>query len=136
MIWKGTPYYANIDYNDKTDPEEGLPDGDVNAIDEIPVYSINKPKDESLAVLKILSNLKGSQKMMKKNKLQEQLQGVGLVDKNLSGAASHSRLKGLLNPISIAGGLDNPLVEVEHTGRQSNVILTTQGESTLKIFVE
>lgn len=74
MIRKGTPYYANIDYNDKTDPEGGFPNGDVNAIDEIPVYSINKPKDESLAVLKILSNLKGSQKMMKKNKLQEQLE--------------------------------------------------------------
>ena len=56
MIWKGTPYYAHIEYNDKTDPEDGLPDEDVNAIDEIPVYSINKPKDESLAILKILSN--------------------------------------------------------------------------------
>ncbi|MDQ6666899.1 MAG: DUF6293 family protein [Thermoproteota archaeon] len=22
MIWKGTPYYARIDYNDKTDPED------------------------------------------------------------------------------------------------------------------
>jgi len=134
MIWKGTPYYAQIEYNDKTDPEDGLPDEDVNAIDEIPVYSINKPKDESLAVLRILSNVKGSQKMMKKNRLLEQLEEAGLVDKNLSGAAKHSRLKGLLNPISIAGGLDNPLVEVEYKGRQSNVILTKQGESTMKIF--
>jgi len=33
----------------------------------------------------------------------EQLEEAGLVDKNLSGAAKHSRLKGLLNPISIAG---------------------------------
>ena len=74
--------------------------------------------------------------MIKKNKLMEQLESAGLVDKNLSGAAKHRRLKGLLNPISIAGGIDNPLVEVEHTGRQSNVILTTQGESTLKIFGE
>lgn len=70
------------------------------------MYSINKPKDESLAVLKILSNVKGSQKMMRKNRLLEQLEEAGLVDKNLSGAAKHSRLKGLLNPISIAGGLD------------------------------
>ena len=61
-----TPYYAHIQYNDKTDPEDGLPDEDVNAIDEIPVHSINKPKDESLAVLKILNNVKGSQKVMKK----------------------------------------------------------------------
>ncbi|MGB6672966.1 MAG: hypothetical protein WBE34_11065 [Candidatus Nitrosopolaris sp.] len=31
-----------------------LPDEDVTAIDELPVYSINKPKRESLVVLKIL----------------------------------------------------------------------------------
>ena len=61
---------------------------------------------------------------------------LGLVDKELSIAAKHSKLKGLLNPISVSGGLDNPLVEVEYRGRQSNVILTTQGESTLKIFGE
>ena len=73
---------------------------------------------------------------MKKNKLLEQLEVLGLVDKNLAGAAKYSRLKGLLNPISVAGGLDNPLVEVEYKDRQSNVILTTQGESTLKIFGE
>jgi len=54
MIWKGTPYYAHIDYNDKRDPADDLPDEDVTAIDEIPVYSINKPKAESLVVLKIL----------------------------------------------------------------------------------
>ena len=136
MIWKGTPYYARIEYNDKKDPEDDLPDEDVVAIDEIPVYSINKPRPESLVILKLLSNIKGAQKMMKKNKLLEQLEEIGLVDKNQSGAAKHSRLKGLLNPISIAGGLDSPLVEVEYKGRQSNVILTTQGESTLKIFKE
>jgi len=34
---------------------------------------------------------------------------------------------------SIAGS-DNLLLEVEYKGKQSNVILTTQGESTLKIF--
>jgi hypothetical protein len=114
MRWKGTLYYSHIEYNDKTDPEDGLPDENVNAIDEIPVYSINKPKDESLAVLKILSNVKGSQKMVRKNRLLEVLEEAGLVDKNLSGAAKRSRLKSLLNPIFIAGGLDNPLVEVEY----------------------
>lgn len=36
--------------------------------------------------------------------------------------------------MSIAGGLDNPLVEVVYKERQSNFILTTQGESKLKIF--
>ena len=71
---------------------------------------------------------------MKKNRLLEELEEVGLVDKRLSTAAKHSRLKGLLNPISIAGGSSNPLVEVEYKGRQSNVMLITQVESSLKIF--
>ena len=39
MIWKGTPYYAHMEYNDKKDPADGLPDEDVTTIDEIPVYS-------------------------------------------------------------------------------------------------
>jgi len=42
------------------------------------VYSINKPKDESLAILKILSNVKGAQKIMKQNRLLEQLEVAGL----------------------------------------------------------
>ena len=70
--------------------------------------------------------------MMRKKRFLDQREEAGLVDKNLSGAAKHSRLKGLLNPISIAGGLDNPLVEVEYKGRQSNVILTTQGRRYIK----
>ncbi len=136
MIWKGTPYYAHIDYNDKKDPADDLPDEDVTAIDEIPVYSINKPKSESLVVLKLLYNMKegeGRPKMMNKGRLIEELEEAGIIDKSLSIGAKHSKLKGLLNSISIAGS-DNPLVEVEYKGKQSNVILTTQGESTLKIF--
>lgn len=65
----------------------------------------------------------------------EELEGASLIDKNASIGAKHSRLKGLLNSISIAGS-DNPLVEVEYKGKQSNVILTTQGESALKIFAD
>jgi len=77
----------------------------------------------------------GRPKVMKKGRLIEQLEDVGIIDKNLSIGAKHSKLKGLLNSISIAGS-DNPLVEVEYKGKQSDVILTTQGESTLKIFGE
>jgi hypothetical protein len=40
----------------------------------------------------------------------------------------------LLHPITEGSGIDNPLVEVEYRGKQSNVILTAQGERTLKIF--
>jgi len=69
---------------------------------------------------------------MKKGRLVQELEEEGLIDKNASIGA---KLKGLLNSISIAGS-DKPLVEVEYKGKQSNVILTTQGESTLKIFGE
>ena len=41
--------------------------------------------------------------------LLERLEEAGLVDINLSGTAKHSRLKGLLNPISIAGGCRQPI---------------------------
>jgi hypothetical protein len=62
---KGYPYYAQIEYNDKMDPADGLPDEDVTAIEEILVYSINKPKPESLAVLKIIERrVNGKQKIM------------------------------------------------------------------------
>jgi hypothetical protein len=73
--------------------------------------------------------------MMKKSRLIEGLEEICLIDKNASVVAKHSKLKGPLNSISIAGS-DNPLVEVEYKGKQSDVILTTQGESTLKIFGE
>jgi len=66
----------------------------------------------------------------------EKLEEAGLVNKNLSGAAKQIRLKGLINRITITGRLDNRLVEAEHKGRQSNVIITTQRQSMLKIFVD
>ena len=92
-----------------------LPDEDVTAIDELPVYSINKPKRESLVVLKNTRHMKegeGRLKIMKKGRLIEELEEAGIIDRNLSIGAKHSKLKGVFNSISIAGS-DNPLVEVE-----------------------
>jgi Family of unknown function (DUF6293) len=132
MIWKGTPYYTNIDYdNTKKDPSDGLPDEKIISIVQLPVYSIDKPRPESLLILRALSNIKGGK--MKKRKLIEYLENQGVIDSELSSAAKHSKLKVLLASMTV-GSLDNPLVEVEYRGRQSNVILTSQGESTLKIF--
>ncbi len=120
-----------MDYTYNKDPIDGLPLENVIDITELPVYSINKPKPETLLVLEILKNTNNGR--IKKSALIDKLEEKAVVDKNLSPAAKHSKLKGLLNPISI-GLSDNPLVEVEYRGRQSNVILTQQGESTLKIF--
>jgi hypothetical protein len=50
--------------------------------------------------------------MMKKGRLIQELEEAGIIDKDASIGAKHSKLKGLLNSIGIAGS-DNPLVEVE-----------------------
>ena len=74
---------------------EGLPDEDVAAIDEIPVYSINMPRPEFLVVLKILNSTKeaGRTKTMKKGRLIEELEEAGIIDRNSSIGAKHrSRL--------------------------------------------
>ena len=124
--------YVVIDYdNTKKDSSDGLPDEKILSITQLPVYSIDKPRNESLLILRALSYIKGSK--MKKRKLIEYLEDQGIIDSELSAAAKHSKLKVLLTPMTL-GSLDNPLVEVEYRGRQSNVILTSQGESTLKIF--
>jgi hypothetical protein len=133
MIWKGTPYYAHVDYTYNKDPIDGLPLENVIDIAELPVYSITKPKSETLLVLEILKNTNHGR--IKKSALIDILEEKGVINENLSSAAKHSKIKGLLNPMSI-GLSDNPLVEVEYRGRQSNVILTQQGQSTLKIFGE
>jgi hypothetical protein len=121
----------SVDYDDKKDPVDGLPDENVKSIVELPVYSINKPRAESLFILEKMSRVNGGK--MRKRRLIEELVEAELIDEDLSAAAKHSKLKVLLTPISV-GSLDSPLVEVEYKGRQSNVILTSQGESTLKIF--
>ena len=97
MIWKGTPYYTQIDYdNTKKDLSDGLPDEKVISIVQLPVYSIDKPRPESLLILRALSNIKGGK--MKKRKLIEYLENQGLIDSELSTAAKHSKLKVLLAP--------------------------------------
>lgn len=80
-----------------------------------------------------MSRVKGGK--IRKRRLIEELVEAELIDEDLSAAAKHSKLKVLLTPMSV-GSLDNPLLEVEYKGRQSNVILTSQGESTLRIFGE
>jgi hypothetical protein len=67
-------------------PAFSLPDEDVTTIEEIPVYSINKPKPESLVALKILDSVKEGNRltMMKKGRLIQELEEAGIIDKNAS----------------------------------------------------
>lgn len=128
MLWKGTPYYARINYEDKRNFSEFV-DYDVIDITELPVYSINKPRLESVVILRILSQFNGR---LRKKMLIQRLEDEGIINKELTNEAKHSKLKALLNPL--IAGLDYPDVKVEYSGRQSNVILTPQGEATLRIF--
>jgi hypothetical protein len=129
MIWKGTPYYARINYETSPDVREIIKEEKVTGIDDLPVYSINKPKTEWINVLKIVQDRGGR---LKKSDLIFALEKKGIIDERLSTAAKHSRLKGLIEPISTAS--DNPLLTVEYKGRRSNVVITAQGISTIKIF--
>ena len=78
--------YVVIDYdNTKKDSSDGLPDEKILSITQLPVYSIDKPRNESLLILRALSNIKGSK--MKKRKLIEYLEDQGIIDSELSVAA-------------------------------------------------
>jgi hypothetical protein len=85
MIWKGTPYYTHTEYNDSKDPTDGLPDENIKSTIELPVYSINKPKAESLFILQRLSAAKDGK--MKKRRLIEELVEAKLIEEDLSAAA-------------------------------------------------
>jgi len=86
-IWKGTPHYTHLDYdNTKKDPSDGLPDVDITSISQLPVYSIDKPRTESLLILRALNNIKGG-KMVRK--LIEHLENQGVIDSEQSAAATH-----------------------------------------------
>jgi hypothetical protein len=79
MIWKGTPYYTHIDYdNTKKDPSDGLPDEKIASTTQLPVYSIDKPRTESLLILRALNNMKDGK--MKKRNLIEFLENHGIID--------------------------------------------------------
>ena len=89
--------YTHIDYdNTKKDPSDGLPDERIVSISQLPVYSIDRPRTESLLILSALSNIKDGK--MKKRKLIEYLENQGIIDSELSAAAKHSKLKVLLTP--------------------------------------
>lgn len=129
MIWKGIPYYVSVDYENINIDIYKISNEKTTGIIELPVYSVNKPRSDSLLILDILKNNKGK---IRKKSLIDKLENYRIIDQNLSIAAKHSKLKSLLNPLST--NLENPLVEVEYKGRLSNVMLTQQGENTLKIF--
>jgi len=132
MLWKATPYYAPVAYP-KTNEAQPPPTEIVEDPEVLPVYDINKPKRESLQVLDILNKAGGR---MRKAQLISELERAGVIrlkDESIvkfTKAAKHSQLRVILDPME----LEWNYVKVESNGRRSEVSLTEQGITALRIF--
>lgn len=125
MIWSGNPYYAKLGYSQQELDR-------VVQTDRLPVYRINAPSAELLQVAAILRKNGGT---MSKKQLIIALQGkesnmIPIYGKDSSKSAPHSKLRALLEPLETEWNF----VEVRARGRHSEVKLTSQGESALRIF--
>src|SRR6266567_2084276 len=132
MLWKATPYYAPVAYP-KTQQAQPPPTEIVEEPEILPVYDINKPKPEALQVLEILRKAGGR---MKKSQLIDALEKIGVIrikDEavvKFTKSAKHSQLKGILGPMESEWNY----VKVESNGRRSEVSMTEQGTTALRIF--
>lgn len=129
MIWNGTPYYAKLDYS-KEKPSK-IKSIQVSETIELPKYKLQIPDERSLTVLSIIQNSGGK---ITKKALIKQLQVLDLIptydDEHRS--APHSRLRPILDPLESNWGF----VQIEARGRKSEVSLTEQGITALRIFGE
>lgn len=129
MLWKGTPYYAKLDYEDGG-PDKGADKRKVTGTDFLPVYQIHMPSAESLLVLSIINKAGGK---TSKKELIEQLQEVRMIPRfqpSQPRSAPHGRLRAILDPLETQWHF----VQVKSWGRKSEVSLTEQGNSALRIF--
>lgn len=91
------------------------------------------PKFEIMVVLDLLKSADGK---MKKYRLISKLEEKGIIKlkdetkTQLTKSAKHSQLKSILDPMEF----DWKYVKVEASGRRSEVSLTEQGDTALKIF--
>ncbi len=131
MLWHANPYYAPVSYpkrEAKVLPTEHVRDSDI-----LPVYDIKKPKSEFMMILSLLQSHSG---IMRKSKIIEELEELKILrkidesGKDLKGPAKHSQLRALLNPLE----MDWEYVKIEASGRRSEVSITEQGETALRIF--
>jgi hypothetical protein len=137
MLWKGIPYYAKLDYD--SEPGKDGQSGKVDLMDTrqvketefLPVYQINMPSEQSLRVLAIIAARPGEK--ISKKELIEELQELKIIPSFQPAQprnAPHSRLRAILDPLETHW----QFVKVEARGRRSEVSLTQQGKSALRIF--
>ena len=130
MLWKGTPYYAKLDYQDGG-PSVTTDRRRVLETEILPVYQINMPSPEALQVLSMIDNKDGDR--ISKKELIDELQELKIIPVYLPSqprSAPHSRLRAILDPLEIHW----QFVEVKSKGRRSEVSLTEQGKSAIRIF--
>lgn len=130
MLWSGTPYYAKLNYEDGA--SVSIDKRKVQETEILPVYQITMPSTEQLQVLSIIDTSHG--KITKKD-LIDALQDLKVIPTYLPSqprSAPHSRLRSLLDP------LENhwQFITIKSKGRRSEVSLTEQGKSALRIFGE
>lgn len=132
MLWGAYPYYARVSYP-SVKGIELPPTEHVEEPDLLPVYDVKRPKPELLLALSILKANRGR---MRKVRLIEKLEAVGVIQLRdesksaLTKAAKHSQLRALIDPLE----KEWKYIRVEAKGRRSEVIITEQGETALKIF--
>lgn len=131
MLWNATPYYAPVHYPSSTRidiPTEQVLDPDI-----LPTYDIRKPGKAEMLILSLLKSAGGK---MRKSKLIAKLEDEKIIrirDENvtdLTDAAKHSQLRAILDPME----KDWNFVVVESSGSRSEVSLTEQGDTALRIF--
>lgn len=132
MLWGAHPYYVPVSY--PSFKEEGIPPTEfVQDADFLPVYDIKQPKPEIMLTLGLI---KANQGKIRKALLIKKLESKGIIrvkDENkssLTEAAKHSQLRAILDP------LENEwkYVRIDSSGRRSEVVITEQGETALKVF--
>lgn len=131
MLWDAQPYYAPISYEGRDqvmDVSEHVLDSEA-----LPTYRINKPKPEFMQILDLLSRNGGT---MEKHQIIRNLEENHIIKKSpdskgeLSAPAKHSRLRSLLDPMT----LEWNLISTKTNGRRSEVSIESQGETALRIF--
>jgi predicted transcriptional regulator len=101
--------------------------------DTLPVFEVKRPKSEQLLVLGMLGDNSGR---MRKARIIEGLESAGVIrlkdetKTEFTPAAKHSQLRAILDPMETEWGFIN----VESSGRRSEVFLTDKGNTALRIF--
>ena len=131
MMWNARPYYVAVSYPRKA-PED-IPTEHILNTSVFPTYEISKPKPAFMQILYLLQSHGNS---MRKSALISELEEIGKIrnrsdsGRELSAHAKHSQLRALLDPMQ----KDWNLISIKASGSRSEVSITEQGKTALRVF--